>query len=74
MKRFKESNLKMGQPIEEAGPLTVTYNIQMLSFGWTIPISKIQNRNENLSNYKELVKKFKRNTNCRKTTTEIKKH
>ena len=31
----------------------------MLRFGWTIPISKIQNRNENLSNYKELVKKFK---------------
>ncbi len=46
--------------VREPGPLTVTYNIKMLRFGWTIPISKIQNRNENLSNYKELVKKFKK--------------
>ena len=26
--------------VREPGPLTVTYNIQMLRFGWTIPISK----------------------------------
>jgi hypothetical protein len=60
VKDSRNHTSKWGNQLREPGPLTVTYNIKMFSFGWTIPVSKIENRNENLSNYKELVKKFKK--------------
>ncbi len=43
-KDSRNQTSRWGNQLKEEGPLTVTYNIQMSSFGWTSPISKIENR------------------------------
>ena len=50
-KDSRNQTSRWGNQLKEAGPLTVTYNMKMLRFSWTFPISKIEKRKGTKNKY-----------------------